>query len=105
MNDTDRVSDAFTALMDLALALGHREISKLPGLCTFEVDEHWKVSINGHKEEIDHIPAYHVMPFWNGFPAGIFGPSGGIIAAGELANEDTFIEACQKRLQKIKESA
>jgi hypothetical protein len=97
-----QISEAFDVVAELALALGVRNIGSLPGLWTCDIDEHWRVSLNGHKEEIDKVPPYHCAVEWNGFPAGLFSPAGGIIAAGAVANEQAFIEACKARLKMVK---
>jgi hypothetical protein len=64
----------------------------------YEVDEHWSFTVNGKNNTTDGIPPFNAMIVFNGFPAGIVGFDGGIIAAGEAANEDTFIKAMQKKL-------
>jgi hypothetical protein len=39
------------------------------------------------------LPAMTCMVTYNGWPAGMLGPFGGIIAAGDAANERSFIDA------------
>lgn len=72
----------------------------LEGLFTMDVPavspgSTWRITVNGTRETVDHAPPFHLVVLWNGWPAGIVGPGEGIIAAGELANEDTLIEALQ----------
>lgn len=65
---------------------------------TCKVDEQWTFKINGHKEEMEKIPAFHMFVEYNGWPAGLVSSYGGIIAAGNAANEQTFIDALNKKL-------
>lgn len=55
-------------------------------------DREWGVRFNASETPLDGIPPYHMAVTWGGFPAGIIGPDGGILAAGSAANEDTFLE-------------
>lgn len=91
------IAEAFVAIIRLAEKLGVKSIKDLPGLWELAIDEHWKIRVNGHKEEIDAIPPFHCAVEFNGWPAGLFSPQGGVIAAGDCANERTFIEACERR--------
>ena len=88
------IPECFSKVADLGLALGVEKIFLLPGCWEHQVDEHWCIKVNGHMEPIDGIPPHHMMVLFNGWPAGIIHPTdGGVIAAGTLANEDTFIAA------------
>lgn len=92
------VCEAFVLLAELLIARGvPLPLSDHPGVYELAIDEHWKVAINGHREPGEYAGArvepFHVVVEFNGWPAGFFGPCGGIIAAGELANETTLIEA------------
>jgi len=42
----------------------------------------------------------HCAVLYNGWLAGVFSPAGGWIAAGEGANENTFIAACKAQFPK-----
>lgn len=58
----------------------------------------WWVAFNGHPEKKatskgQQVDPYHCYVEYNGWPAGVFTPYGGVIAAGEGANENTFIAA------------
>lgn len=90
--------EAFARIAELGGALGVRNVNELPGCWEHQIDEHWHLSLNGHKEAITdskgrEVPPFHASIDWNGWPAGLISPGGGIIAAGACANEDTFIEA------------
>lgn len=88
------LSLAFVLCVDLCLKRGHANIRNQ--LVDVAIDDTWSFRINGHPTQQDSIPAYHLSLEYNGFPAGIFGPGGGIIAAGEGANEDALIRALRK---------
>lgn len=53
----------------------------------------WHVTLNASTEPADGLPPFFALCLWYGFPAGIIGPNQGLIAAGELANEKTFLAA------------
>ena len=91
---TMRVAECFGKVAELAGALGVQGINTLSGCWDHQVDEYWLIKVNGHRETIDRIQPYEMMIWFNGLPAGIVHPiRGGVIAAGELVNEDTFIAA------------
>ncbi|MCK4665088.1 MAG: hypothetical protein KAT68_19625 [Bacteroidales bacterium] len=93
-------NSAFAKIAELAGILNVKSIKDLPGLWIYEIDKHWKIKLNGHKEEIDNIPPYRCVIEFNGFPAGIINPYGGTIAGG-IANEDSFIEAIDNKMKKL----
>lgn len=99
----DQISEAYATVAELAEALGVRNIGKLPGMWEVQIDDAWKISVNGHNEAIGHVPPYHMAVEFNGWPAGIFGPGGGIIAAGEAANEATLIAALRARIDRARQ--
>lgn len=101
-NTEQAVSVAFMAATDLALALGAERIDRLPGAWVHSVDGNWTIAINGHGKAVQcepldcvaiDIPPFHMAVWWNGFIAGLLTPFTGTLAAGDLANEDTFIAA------------
>lgn len=55
-------------------------------------DKGWGAVLNATRAKQGHHEAYHAIVSWNGFPAGIMEPRGGCIAAGALANEESFRE-------------
>ena len=102
-----QVSEAFNAVVDLALSLGVRSIKGLPACWEHQVDEHWHIAINGHHTDQqtsrgNNVPPFHCYIEFNGFPAGLITPYDGIIAAGSVANEDAFIAALQRATEKAK---
>lgn len=76
------------------------------GLYRRKVGDLWRIVLNGTNKESpkqdDHpaLPPFAAYVEFNGWPAGIIDPSGGILAAGEAANEDTFIAAIEADLGK-----
>ena len=101
---TDNViSTAFTAVVELAIALGVHRADQLPGLWEYTVDEQWRVRLNPHDDERERIPPFHVAIEFNGWPAGLVSPGGGVIAAGEAANEEAFIVAVVAATERAKQ--
>ena len=90
---------AFMAVAELCEARGEHPINKYEGCWECTVDERWKLAVNGHKEaKVCSLSDAPIEPFtcyvtFNGWPAFIFNPYGGGGAAGEAANEDTFLAA------------
>lgn len=86
---------------ELGLALGLKDLHKLPGCWEHQVDEHWWLAFNAHGERgkcsqsagSSDIPAFTIYFEFNGWPAGMVGPDGGTLCAGAAANEDKLIEA------------
>lgn len=98
MSTTERYCEAFCRVVELCEALGVRNLNQLPGCWEHQIDDHWWVAVNALKQPVECSRGYTVQPYdcfveYNGFPAGSFNPYGGILAAGEAANERTFIEA------------
>jgi hypothetical protein len=96
--------EAFGVIAELALKLGAHPMNRHPGCWEYRVDENWVIAVNGHRDERQTKAGVRVMPFscyveFNGWPAGVIDPTGGIIAAGGLANETTFIAALKVALE------
>jgi hypothetical protein len=95
--------ESFVLAVDLAMAKGFRSIKDVPGCVEIEVDEHWRVSFNGHRQTAHTSTGLDVPPVtmaveFNGWPAGLVNAGGGTIAAGALANEATLCEALRAAL-------
>lgn len=94
------VSEAFALVCELAIKDG---VDKMPrGMWERDIGN-WHISLNRTLEERANakgmkVPEFSVMLEWNGFPAGIIDPNGGMIAAGSEANEDSFIAAIKKEI-------
>ena len=101
-----KIPEALSLTVDLALARGAKSIKDLPGCHEMAVDDHWWIAFNGHADPTAcskgaEVPPYSLYIEWNGWPAGILNAGGGTIAAGTLANEDTYIEAVRKALDGV----
>lgn len=99
------IAEPWALVCALGQALGLKNLrEQFPGQCwTHQLDEAWWFALNPHGTPCEAKPpdwniATVVNPFdvlvtYNGWPAGMFGPSGGLIAAGEGANVFTFAAA------------
>lgn len=101
-----KIAAAFAEVAELALALGAREINKLPGCWEHAIDERWRVAVNAHPEEREtergaKVPPLSMYVEFNGWPAGVFTAGGGWVAAGSVANEAAFIEAVRAAREKV----
>jgi hypothetical protein len=92
------ISETFFEIADLAKRLGAERIGELPGCWEQRVDSRWWIAVNGKDKETacshgSAVPPYSAYVEYNGWPAGMIDPYGGVLVAGEGANEDTFIAA------------
>ncbi len=92
----DRVCTVFYAVSKLCAALKEAPIQGK--VWENQIDEHWFIKINGHSKEMQEIPPFCMTIEYDGFPAGIISPFDGTMLAGEVVNEDEFIEAVEKKL-------
>lgn len=89
----------FILLSKLAVKDGAAPINKNPGCWERQIGEWW-IAVNGQQdtEKCSHgaeVPPFNCYVEFNGWPAGLFDPTGGIIAAGDAANEETFAAAVE----------
>jgi hypothetical protein len=101
----------FILIADLAEKQGAAPLNKHAGLWECRLDSHWEIALNGHRETLEwaqtsermgcDIPPFHCVVMFNGWLAGLFDAYGGTFAAGELANEQTFIEALEKAILQV----
>jgi hypothetical protein len=100
---SDEQEPLFVLLSKLAVKDGVAPISNLKGCWERQVGDWW-IAVNGHKEPMQHshgeskLPPFECYVEFNGWPAGVFGFDGGIIAAGEAANEETFVAALEREI-------
>jgi hypothetical protein len=92
----------FILLARLAEKDNAAPLNKHAGCWERQIGEWW-IAINGHRDEVKCSKGPRVPPFncyceFNGWPAGIFDPHGGVIAAGAAANEETFAAAIEAEL-------
>ena len=91
-------------IAEVATKLGIGNIGdRFPDCWEWDVDAHWHLAINGHLEPKKSrsgvpVPPFHCYAEFNGFPAGMFTPYGGILAAGKQANEAALLRALRARL-------
>lgn len=107
MTDLPKFSMVYALTLELATTLGAKNIKELPGCWEYQIDDAWRVSINGHGEgrtdSLNHtVPPYCCCFTFNEWPAGIVSPSDGVIAAGSLANEDTLCAALEAAIARAK---
>ena len=100
--ETRTLAQSMRALADEILSEAAAPLNKRVGCWELRVDEQWEIAMNGHNSPIQcshgcEVPPFAVYVQFNGWPAGVIGPSGGWIAAGEVANEDAFIAAVRRR--------
>lgn len=103
----DRFSEAFAAVVDLALALGADPLHRHPGCWECRVDGSWHVAVNGHPDPRRSAAGDEVRPFsavvtFGGWPAAVLSPAGGVFVAGTAASEGGFIAAVRARLAREK---
>ena len=89
-------------IAELAEKDGIIPLSKFPGVWERKIDEHWTVIGNGHNEPKEYrnskVAPFTFHIYFNGWPAGVIDPGGGVICAGAIANEETFCKALEKTL-------
>lgn len=101
---TEQLSEVFMAIADFALARNAHGIKDLPGCYEVAVDDHWWIAVNGHDvptrtSKGTEVPKFSAYVEFNGWPAGMLDPFGGVLAAGEIANEDALLAALRSPSQ------
>ncbi|MCA1909434.1 MAG: hypothetical protein LDL39_13835 [Magnetospirillum sp.] len=80
-----QISAAFAAVCALAVHDGHKNLTGRPGCWERQVDAHWWVAFNPHRQVTEcsrdrqQLPPLSVLIEHDNFPVGIVGPEGGII--------------------------
>ena len=92
------IAEVFVRIAELALALGACDLKALPGCWEHDVDGTWWIALNGRATPTTcsrgaTVAAFTAYVEFNGWPAGLVDPGGGVIAAGAAANEGMLIEA------------
>lgn len=103
---SEQYCEAFSVLTDLVCAVDVAPLKNLPGMWEYQVSPEWWIAVNPHrgKAECSHgaeVEFGNCYIEFNGWPAGFITPYGGCIAAGALANEDTFIAAMKAKLEEL----
>lgn len=101
-----RMPEVFHEIVQYGLALGARDVSKLPGCWEAEIDEHWWVALNAHDHPIKcsqgaTVPPYAAFVYFNGWPGGVIDAFGGSLCAGAIANEEALIAALREARRKV----
>lgn len=97
---------AICKLAQLGGVVGIGKICDLPGCWEHKLDERWEFAFNGHQQATVSsfstvpVPPFSVYIQYNGWPAGVLGFCGGVIAAGEGANEETFLAAIDAAIKR-----
>lgn len=104
MSECPPLATAQVVLAALAHQLGIKNIVNNPGCTEIVIDETWKVAVNPHKDKQKHhgveIKPYHTFIWFNGWPAGMMTPFNGCFVEGRKANEDDFIRAMARRIER-----
>ena len=104
------VTAIWMLIADLAQHDGAAPMNKHEGCWVRRLDAQWVIAVNGHHEpkryETEDGPGGEVPPFtcsvdFNGWPAGLIDPAGGVIAAGSIANLDAFMAALRKAVSDV----
>jgi len=107
----DSVPLLMAKIAEFASAMGVERINELSGAWIHQVDDHWTIAGNGHREPVDVEPdgcmKIEIAPFtfaawWNGWLAMVVDARDGWVAAGELANEETLIGALEAATRRSK---
>jgi hypothetical protein len=103
---TGEIPEVLYWVAELAMADGAAPINRLPGCWARRVDDHWEIVVNGHDRPVEHggveVPPYTCVVKFDGWPAGVVDPAGGIVAAGEAANEEALIAALKRAVEEAK---
>ena len=97
------VSVVVIRIGDLGIALG----GVLGTVWEHQVDDQWYFAVNRSKEtqtvertSLVDIGRGEIYVEYNGWPAGMIDQRDGVIAAGDGANEDTFIAALEAAIKR-----
>lgn len=102
-----QISYVFDGVLRVAKAQGVRNIKRLPHGWYYRLDDTWEWIVNGTLEPITvtpsgtmgaTVPPFTAAVWYHGWLAGLFSPFEGIFAAGEGANEETFLAAIEAAL-------
>jgi hypothetical protein len=101
----EKLPRVFKLTVEYGAAMGWENISLNPGCTEQVIDEHWWFAINPHNEanRCSHgakVPAQSIYFEFNGWPAGYINAGGGMLAAGDLANEETLAAALDAAIRR-----
>ena len=80
---------------------GYENLGVYPGMLKMAVGK-WELEVHADRSgPIDDLPAFLVRLTYNGWPAGVIGPDGGLVANsadGSFVGEDDLIQALEEHL-------
>jgi hypothetical protein len=86
----ENISETFVLIAE---AVGRQYGTPIPKrLLTIGGKQGWEVQLNPTNEPLEGVDPFTAVVAWNEWPAGVVDPNGGVIAAGAVANLDTFLE-------------
>lgn len=96
----DQIPEVFMKVAELALKRGHEALDKLDGCWEHDIDDDWRVTLNGRADPTADSKGYEVQPFhmlieYKGSPVGVISPAGGTMMTGA---EDDFVQALSGQL-------
>lgn len=102
-------------IIDLVYALDAHPLNGHDGAWVYQIDDAWRVAVNGHESAVtvpeadgcmacDELGPFHFAVWFNGWLCGLMTPFEGVFAAGAAANEDAFIVAVDAAIARIKSS-
>lgn len=98
-------SMAFAVVMQLAEALDVSPISSA-GVWECQVDDNWKVYVNGHPVELScsdadlkPIPGYHVLVTYHEKVASLIDPDEGFFVSYNGCTEEAFVADVERRIE------
>lgn len=98
------LATAQIVLVALAQEVGIQNIIANEGCTEIVIDPQWTVAVNPHDSKQKHngatIEPYHTFIWFNDWPAGMMTPFQGCFVEGSEANEDEFIRAIAKRIER-----
>ncbi len=97
----EQIAQAFDLIVKLHEALGLPSMKEMGTPWHYRVDDQWEFTVNGSGETVEMIPPYTAALTFNGWPAGLLNPYGGVMAAGTVANEDALIAALKQAIQRV----
>lgn len=100
------IAEVFALIVEIAPLKGAprplRSVYTFTVPSTHDPDVLWELRINGRNVAVDHVPPFHVDVLYGGWPAGIVGMGGGVLAAGAGANERALVDALVAERDKLK---
>lgn len=108
MNGATGIDRFWSLMIELARKTGAAPMNKHEGCWEYQVDDAWKIAVNGHNEDKESggvkVPPYHCYIEFNGWPAGLINPCDGIVADGSLANLEALNAALAGAIAKAERS-